>query len=110
MRNPGGREFSQGIAYVSAKQGGIEGAAAKLRLKSARRKEKSPPWSPKESSSPPGTWLLGKLGVGKHEEIPIYPLGSAFALCPIRDALCAWLFPSGKKAIVQAGAFCYTFS
>jgi hypothetical protein len=39
--------------------------AAKPRLKPARSREEPPPWSPKESPSPPRPGLHTKLGVGK---------------------------------------------
>jgi hypothetical protein len=65
MRNPGGKEFSRGHRVCFRKKRRDRRAAEKHRLKSAWAKEGPPPWSPKESPSPPGPGLQPKLGVGK---------------------------------------------
>ncbi len=65
MRNPGGKEFSRGQRVCFRKGRRVRSAAEKPRLKSARSREGSPPWSPKESPSPLGPDLHPKLGVDK---------------------------------------------
>jgi hypothetical protein len=69
MRNPGGKGFSR-VHPVSFRKGRRDRRAAeKPRLKPARSKEESAPWSPKESPSPPSPGLRPKLGVGKEKNI-----------------------------------------
>jgi hypothetical protein len=65
MRNPGGKEFSRGHRVRFRKERRDRRAAEKPRLKSASSREEPPPWSPKESPSPPGPGFHIKLGVGK---------------------------------------------
>ena len=78
MRNPGGKGLSQVHPAPFRKGRRDRRAAQKPRLKPACYKEEPPPWSPKESPSPPGTGLRTKLGVGKNSRparIPPYALG-----------------------------------
>ena len=62
MWNPGGREFSPRDWLCFRKGRRDQRAAAKLRLKPARRKEESPPWSLKELSSPLGAGAAENWG------------------------------------------------
>jgi len=64
MRNPDGKRFSRGRPVSIRKERRDRRAAEIPRLKPACAKEKQPPWSPKESASPPGPGLRTKLGVG----------------------------------------------
>jgi len=64
MRNPGGRGLSRGHPVSFRKGRRDRRAAEKPRLKPACSREEPPPWSPKESPSPPGLGLRTKLGVG----------------------------------------------
>ena len=70
MRNPGGKGFFRGHPASFRKGRRNRRPAAKPRLKPACSREEPPPWSPKESPSPPGPALRAKLGVGPFD-IPL---------------------------------------
>ena len=68
MRNPGGKGFFR-VHPVSFRKGRRDRRAAeKPRLKPACSREEPPPWSPKESLSPPGPGSHIKLGVASNFE------------------------------------------
>jgi hypothetical protein len=75
MRNPGGKEFSQGNSLCFRKGKRVRRATERPRLKSACFREGPLPWSPKESVSLPGPGLHRKLGVGKLVFIVDFLLG-----------------------------------
>jgi hypothetical protein len=65
MRNPGGKGLPR-VHPAPFREGRRDRRAAeKPQLKPACSKEEPPPWSSKESPSPPGPALRAKLGVGK---------------------------------------------
>ena len=64
MRNLGGKGFFRGHPVSFRKGRRDRRPAEKPRLKPACSREEPPPWSPKESLSPPGPRPHTKLGVG----------------------------------------------
>ena len=102
MRNPGGKGLSR-VHPAPFRKGRRERMnSEKPRLKSACPKEEPPPWSPKESLSPPGPGLRTKLGWASFNfpNFPLTGLGRSLLLSCTQTNLGSWFMAQYEDCIV----------